>query len=164
MSHVSLSWKHANDPAVLICCGFGSGFLPKMPGTWGSAVALALWWLVLAPLALWLQLLVCVGVFVAGVFLIDALGRRYGTGDDPAIVIDEFVGLWIVLAGLPDGWPWVVAGFVAFRLFDMLKPWPISVVDARLHGGFGVMLDDLVAGLCALIVLRVAFLSIVQVT
>ena len=159
-----LSWRHLGDPAVLVCCGFGSGFLPKAPGTWGSLLALLIWWLVLAPLAFWLQLLVCLVVFLLSIPLINVVGRRYGVGDDPSIVVDEFVGLWIVLAGVPQHWTWIVAGFVGFRLFDMLKPWPISLLDARVHGGIGVMLDDLVAGLFTLIVLRISLLSFPDVT
>ena len=162
MSQGPLGWRHARDPSVLFCCGFGSGFLPKVPGTWGSLVALGIWWFGLADLTLWLQLLVCVAAFVVSIVLIDALQRRYGIADDPAIVVDEFVGLWVVLAGLPNEWPWVVAGFVVFRGFDILKPWPISWLDSYLHGGVGVMLDDLAAGLCALIVVWVVFSAFAQ--
>lgn len=164
MSSVRLSWRHARDPAVAVCCGFGSGFLPKAPGTWGSGLALILWWFVLAHLALWLQVLVCAVVFAVAIVLIDGLQRRYGVSDDPAIVVDEFVGLWVALLGVPAHWPWVVVGFVAFRLFDMLKPGPIGLLDARVHGGFGVMLDDLVAGLFALIVVRISIFGFAQVT
>jgi phosphatidylglycerophosphatase A len=160
VSSSRLSWRHAGDPAVLICCGFGSGFLPKAPGTWGSVLALIIWWGMLAHHTVWVQLLVCAAVLLLSVALIDRLHRRYGVGDDPTIVIDEFVGLWLVLAWVPEHWAWAIVGFVAFRVFDIVKPWPINVLDARVHGGFGVMLDDLVAGLIALIVVWISYFGV----
>jgi phosphatidylglycerophosphatase A len=69
-------------------------------------------------------------------------------------VWDEIVGYLITMAAAPSGWLWIVLGFVLFRLFDILKPWPVSLADKKLHGGFGVMLDDVIAGLYALLVLQ----------
>ncbi|MFP6834527.1 MAG: phosphatidylglycerophosphatase A [Pseudomonadales bacterium] len=152
-----LSWRQWRDPEVLVCCGFGSGFLPRAPGTWGSLAALGVWWWLLAPLPWWLQLISALMVFGSGVWLVNRVARRYAVGDEPAIVIDEFAGLWIALVGQgADAVP-VVIGFTAFRVFDILKPWPIGLADARVKGGFGVMLDDLLAGLLALFVLQISF-------
>jgi phosphatidylglycerophosphatase A len=151
-----LTWRQWRDPAVLVCCGFGSGFLPRAPGTWGSLLALVLWWWLLAPLPWWMQLGVALVVFVAGVWLVDRVLRRYGVGDEPAIVIDEFAGLWVALVAVDQQPLPVLLGFVAFRVFDIVKPWPIGLADARVKGGFGVMLDDLLAGIGALFVLQIS--------
>lgn len=150
-----LSWRQWRDPGVLVCCGFGSGFLPGAPGTWGSIAALGVWWWLLAPLPWWLQLGAALAAFVLGVWLVDRIAQRYGVGDEPAIVIDEFAGLWIALIGVGAEPVPVLMGFVAFRVFDILKPWPIRLADTRVKGGFGVMLDDLLAGIFALFVLQI---------
>ena len=77
--------------------------------------------------------------------------------EDPSLVVwDEYVGMWIALLMLPAGWPWVLAAFVLFRIFDIAKPWPVSWADQKLHGGFGAMLDDAIAGLYALGLLQLA--------
>jgi phosphatidylglycerophosphatase A len=152
----ALSWRQWRDPAVLVCCGLGSGFLPRAPGTWGSIAALAVWWWLLAPLSWWLQLGLALALFLVGIWLVNLFARRYAVGDEPAIVIDEFVGLWVALVGVGSEVVPALLGFVAFRVFDILKPWPIKVADARVKGGFGVMLDDLIAGVFALFVLQIS--------
>ena len=125
--------------------GFGSGLSPFAPGTAGSLVALPLAW-PLTWLPLWPALgAVCLS-FVFGVWLCDRVGRRLGVHDHSGIVFDEFVGLWLVLVVVPLHWGWWLAAFALFRLFDAAKPWPISWFDRRIHGGLGVMLDDLLAG------------------
>ena len=151
-----LSWRQWRDPAVLVCCGFGSGFLPGAPGTWGSIAALALWWWLLAPLPWWLQLCAALAIFALGTALIERLSRRRGTGDEPAIVIDEFAGLWVTLIGVGQEPFAALGGLIAFRVFDILKPWPIKLADARVKGGFGVMLDDLIAGIFGFCVLQIS--------
>ena len=80
--------------------------------------------------------------------------------DPGAIVWDEFVGLWIALAWLPDRWLWLVAGFALFRFFDILKPWPVSYLDRNVGGGLGIMLDDVAAGLYALLVIQAAHFAV----
>lgn len=147
------------DLAVLAVTGFGSGLLRPAPGTWGSLLALALWWWLLAEAPWPAQLAVAAITFVAGTWLTGVVARRYGVGDDPRIVIDEFAGLWVALLGAPSTWAGALAGFVLFRLFDVLKPWPIRWVERRVPGAFGVMADDVVAGIAALIVLQLAFLA-----
>ena len=76
--------------------------------------------------------------------------------DHPGIVWDEFVGYWITLWALPPTWTWIIAGFVVFRVFDIAKPWPISLLDRKVGGGFGIMIDDIVAGILACGVLHLA--------
>lgn len=133
------------DPVLMLAFGFGSGLVPRMPGTAGSLLAVLLFpaiaWLPLSGYLAFLAVVVVVGVAVSG-----RASRRLGVHDHGGIVIDEFAGLWLALAGFPATLPWLVAGFVLFRLFDIWKPWPISWLDRRLSGGVGIMVDDLVAG------------------
>jgi phosphatidylglycerophosphatase A len=143
-------------PAGWIACGFGSGLFPRAPGTAGSLVALIPWWFVLRELPLAWYVAVLVLAFALGVWACDVAGRRLGVDDHRALVWDEFVGQWIALCAAPLGWQWMVAGFLLFRLFDVWKPWPIRIADRRVHGGFGVMLDDVLAGIYALIVMQIA--------
>jgi phosphatidylglycerophosphatase A len=151
------TWR---DPAVLVVTGFGSGFLQPAPGTWGSVVAVGLWWLLLGGLWWPWQLLVMAIVFVVGTWLTHRVGRRYGVHDDPGIVVDEFVGVWLTLLAVPPSWQAALAGLVLFRIIDILKPWPVSWADRRVPGAFGVMLDDLLAGGLAAVVLQLAFLAL----
>lgn len=141
------------DPELVILTGFGSGLAARAPGTWGTLAALPFWWFLLAPLDLALQLMVIAATFALGIWLSARAARRHGLGDDPAIVIDEFVGLWVTLLGATQGLAEALLGFALFRLFDIWKPWPVSVADRRVRGALGVMLDDLLAGVYALGVL-----------
>ncbi len=143
-------------PAGWIACGFGSGLLPRAPGTAGSVVALIPWWFVLHGLPIAGYLLVLIIAFALGVWACDVAGQRVGVNDHRALVWDEFVGQWIALCAAPVGWPWMVAGFALFRFFDIWKPWPIRIADRRVHGGLGVMLDDVLAGIYALALLQIA--------
>lgn len=142
------------DPVLLLAHGLGSGLAPKAPGTFGTLAAL-LPWLLLAQLALPLYLAFVALAGVAGIWLCGEAARRMQSEDPGGIVWDEWVGLWIALAGLPLSWPWILAGLVLFRLFDILKPWPVGWLDRRLHGGLGIMLDDIAAGLMAAACLQI---------
>jgi phosphatidylglycerophosphatase A len=148
------------DPEILLLTGFGSGFAPRAPGTFGSLAALAFWWLLLAPLDWPVQLAVAALVFALGIWLSHRVAVRYGVGDDPAIVLDEFVGLWITLLGAPAEPLVAVAGFLLFRLFDVWKIGPVAYADRHVHGALGVMLDDFLAGALALGVLQLALFVI----
>lgn len=135
-------------PVHWFALGFGSGLMPKAPGTWGSVVGLA----VFAPLLLlptWLYAaLLCVAA-VLGVYICDKSARDWGVHDHGAIVWDEVVGMGIALIALPLSlWSCVLA-FALFRLFDIWKPWPVNVLDQNLKGGFGIMADDIAAGVMA---------------
>ena len=141
-----------------IATGFGSGFAPRAPGTVGSAVALIPWWFLLRHCSTTGYLVVLIVAFAIGVWACHVAGRRIGVDDHRALVWDEFVGQWIALLLAPAGWPWMLAGFALFRLFDVWKPWPVRAADRAVHGGFGVMLDDVLAGLYALLVLQAAAL------
>ena len=143
-------------PAGWIACGLGSGLAPVAQGTFGSLAAI-LPWLLLRELSLPLNLLVIVLGFALGVWACEMAGRALGVDDHRALVWDEFVGQWIaLLPALLAPWWAVLAGFALFRLFDVWKPWPIRVFDRRLHGGLGVMVDDVVAGVFAAVALAIA--------
>ncbi|NCT66754.1 MAG: phosphatidylglycerophosphatase A [Rhodanobacteraceae bacterium] len=147
-----------SHPAGWIACGFGSGLSPLAPGTVGSAAALIPWF-ALRELAWPWYLVALVLAFALGVWAANVMVARLRIADPGAIVWDEFVGQWIALAPLlafaHDG-RWVVAGFALFRLFDVWKPWPVSWADHSVKGGLGVMLDDVLAGVWAAIVLALA--------
>jgi phosphatidylglycerophosphatase A len=146
------------SPAGWIACGFGSGLTPKAQGTFGSLAAI-LPWLLLRGLSVPAWLAVIVVGFAIGVWACDVTGRVIGVDDHRSLVWDEFVGLWItLLPALLAPWWAVVAGFALFRLFDVWKPWPIAWFDRRVKGGFGVMLDDAIAGIFAGIVLYLVLL------
>jgi phosphatidylglycerophosphatase A len=141
------------DPVQCLALGFGSGLAPRAPGTFGTLAAVPIY-LLLAPLSLPLYLLVVTVLFGLGVWACDYTATRLGVHDHPAIVWDEVVGFLVTMAAAPRGAVWVLVGFLLFRLFDVIKPWPIGLLDRRVSGGFGIMLDDLVAGLLALGVLQ----------
>ena len=150
-----ITLAQCRDPVILFAAGFGSGCSPKAPGTMGTIVALPLVWLA-QPMGIWVYLAITLVVTLAGICLAGQAAERLGVHDHPGIVIDEIAGMLITMIAVPSGWPWLLAGFVLFRLFDILKPWPISVLDRRVSGGFGIMVDDIIAGVMALAVLHVA--------
>ena len=133
----------------------GAGLLPRAPGTWGTLAAVPLY-LLLAGLPLVVYLTLVAVLFGLGIWACGRAGRELGVHDHSAIVWDEVVGYLVAMAGLPRQWGWVLAGFVLFRLFDILKPWPIGWLDRRVQGGLGVMLDDLGAGIAVLALLQTA--------
>jgi len=143
-------------PAGWLATGFGSGLVPKAQGTAGSLAAIVPWLLLHTVLDLWGWLLLIAVSFALGVRACNVAGRIIGVDDHRSLVWDEFVGQWIALLPvlMVPGFAWVVAGFVLFRLFDVWKPWPIAWFDRRVKGGLGVMLDDVIAGIFAAIVLH----------
>jgi len=143
------------NPIHLIAAGFGSGLAPRAPGTFGTLAALIPWWPLhfLSPWHYWI--VIALG-FVVGIYICGKTAHDLRTHDHGAIVWDEFIGVWIALAWLPTNGVWIVAGFVLFRLFDIWKPWPIRWCDRNIHGGLGIMLDDVLAGAFALVLLQAA--------
>jgi phosphatidylglycerophosphatase A len=136
------------SPTLLLAFGFGSGLSPKAPGTVGTLAAIPLWWL-LAQLPLSSYLILVLFSAVVGIYICGFAAKKLGVHDHGGIVWDEFVGFWIAMAALPPTWTSLLLGFVLFRLFDILKPWPISWLDKKVSGGFGIMIDDVIAGLAA---------------
>jgi phosphatidylglycerophosphatase A len=143
-------------PAGWIATGLGSGLSPRAPGTVGSLAALIPWWLWLRELPPMQYAAVLVAGLLVGVWASNWVIARTRIADPGFVVWDEFIGLWIALFLLPAGWPWVAAAFALFRLFDIWKPWPVGWADRKVHGGLGVMLDDVLAGLLAFAILQVA--------
>ncbi len=148
-----LSKTVLSSPVHFLAFGFGSGLSPKAPGTIGTLVAIPLY-LLLANLPLWSYLLAVLLISVAGIWLCGESSRRLGVHDHGGIVWDEFAGFLLTMTAAPQEWWWVVIGFGLFRLFDIWKPWPVSMADRKVHGGLGIMLDDLLAGVYAWIVLQ----------
>ena len=142
-------------PMQFFAFGFGSGLSPRAPGTAGTLLAIPLYLLV-AHWSLPLYSLFIIVTALLGIWFCEAASRELGVHDHPGIVWDEFVGYWITMWALPNNWIWVVAGFVVFRILDIAKPWPISVLDKKVKGGFGIMIDDIVAGILACAALHLA--------
>ena len=140
---------------LFIATGFGSGWLPKAPGTWGSLAGMLLWLGLhqLAPASYAAALAV---LFVLGTAAAGAAEKILDQGDPGAVVIDEIVGQLITLAFVPAHPLAIAAGFALFRFFDILKPFPVGWLDRHIHGGLGIMLDDVAAGACACLCLHAA--------
>ncbi|OBT16848.1 phosphatidylglycerophosphatase A [Vibrio sp. UCD-FRSSP16_10] len=149
-----------DNPWHLFATGFGSGLSPIIPGTMGTLASIPLYLaLVQLPLAAYsvVVLLSC----IIGIKICSVASKDMGVHDHGSIVWDEFAGFWITMLVVPifnipaNDWHWLLAGFVLFRFFDMVKPWPISYLDKQVHGGLGIMIDDIVAGVMAGISLAV---------
>ncbi len=143
---------------IFLATAIYTGYAPIAPGTAGSVVGLVAAWGVFGPL--WARSpSVCLAVFalgfVASCWIAGRAEEIFGEHDSPRIVIDEVLGMAATMFGNPIAWPWLLAGFVLFRLLDVLKPFPADLIDRRVGGGAGVMLDDLAAAIYANIVLHV---------
>ena len=144
--------KILRDPVHLFAFGFGAGLSPRAPGTAGTLVAVPI---VYAMLHLdWRIQLACVSLaFVIGIFICGESARRLQVHDHSGIVWDEITGFAITMIGMQPTLPFMCTGFLLFRFFDVVKPWPIREADHRLSGGLGIMLDDVLAGVfsCAIL-------------
>ena len=145
--------RQLKDPVVLLAVGFGSGLAPRAPGTAGTVIAIPLL-LLLQSLPLVTYLLITTVLFITGIWICTYTAEKLGVHDHPSIVIDEIIGYLITMIAAPDGWLPIVFGFVLFRLLDALKPWPISWFDRNVNGGLGIMLDDVVAGVIAMLIIQ----------
>lgn len=142
-------------PAHFIAFGFGAGLAPFAPGTAGTLLAIPLWWVLSAGYAPLTVLLLIAALFLAGVWACELTGRHLGVADHGAMVWDEVVAFLLVLAIVPASLGWQAAAFLLFRFFDIVKPSPIRQLERRYKGGFGVMLDDLLAAGYTLLVLAI---------
>jgi phosphatidylglycerophosphatase A len=147
------------SPAQLLAFGFGSGLSPVAPGTVGTVAAVPLY-LLLVQLPLPAYLLMVLVAAVGGVWICERASRELGVHDHPGIVWDEFVGFWIAAVALPAQPLWIASAFVVFRVYDILKPWPISWLDQEVQGGLGIMIDDIAAGLLACATLQLALFAV----
>ena len=149
----TFSWL-LHKPLCFLGFGFGSGLSPIAPGTAGTLAALPLAFvLCLLGIDGWILLLLCIALFFWGIRICGYTERELGIQDYGGIVWDEIVAMLLVLSLIPFKWSWWLAAFIIFRLFDALKPWPIKWFDRRIHGGLGIMLDDLIAAAMTLMVL-----------
>lgn len=145
-----------SQPRHWIALGFGAGLSPWAPGTAGTLLGVLLYYLV-RDVSWPLYVALVAAAFLVGIALCGRTARALGTHDHPAIVWDEVVGYLATMLAGPASGPWPVVGFVLFRLFDIVKPWPISYLDRRVPGGFGIMADDLMAALFASAMLRIIY-------
>jgi phosphatidylglycerophosphatase A len=153
-------WK---NPVLLVVTGFGAGLTPYAPGTAGTLVAIPIY-LFIAPLSPTIYVGVVLLLFALGVAMCRQAERQLAIYDHPAVVWDEIVGYLVAMFLVPVHWVWVVVGFVLFRLFDIWKPFPIRILERRVRGGLGTMLDDVVAGSYAWLVLQGSLLLTTQLS
>ncbi len=145
-----------NHLIEMLATGFYFGRMPFMPGTWGT-----LWGIPLVLVVFHTGPLVYMGItlifLLVSIFIAEAYEKIYHSHDPKEIVIDEIVGFAITMTWLPMTWQSLLAGFIVFRFFDIVKPFPISYIDRKVEGGLGTVLDDAVAGLFANIILQIVF-------
>ena len=149
------------SPVHLFSFGFGAGFSPVAPGTAGTLLGVAVY-LALVSLDPFLYVMAVAGLFLTGCWACGQTAAALGVPDHPGIVIDEVVGYLVAMLLVPLAWYWVLAGFFLFRLFDIWKPWPVSLADRKVPGGFGIMLDDVLAALYALLCLHALVWAVQQ--
>lgn len=143
-----MSKPERGNPVHWLAFGLGAGLAPRAPGTFGTLAAVPLWW-GLAQTPWWCYALVTLAAIGVGIGFCGRTARALGVHDDPGIVWDEITGFVITMTAAPVTWTALVAGFVLFRFFDIIKPWPIGWLDARVGGGLGIMADDVLAGVYA---------------
>lgn len=146
------------NPIHILSFGFGSGLSPVAPGTMGTLIAIPIF-LVLAAFSSVIYLLFVMILFFVGCWSSGITAEALNVHDHPGIVIDEILGYLITMILVPVTWYWVILGFLLFRLFDIWKPWPISIVDKHVNGGLGIMMDDVLAALYSLLSLHIVIWS-----
>ncbi|MFK8067610.1 MAG: phosphatidylglycerophosphatase A [Gammaproteobacteria bacterium] len=142
------------DPFHCLSLGFGTGLASTAPGTFGTLIGIPLF-LLMKPLSIEVYCLVSLILFIFGIWLCERTANKLEVHDHPGIVWDEVVGYAVTMIIAPNGWMWVLIGFILFRIFDVWKPWPIRLIDQKVTGGLGIMLDDLIAGIFALISMQI---------
>lgn len=141
------------NPIHFLSLGFGTGLAPQAPGTFGTLAAIPVVVLA-ASLGLTGFIIATVVACVVGVFFCDYTAKAMGEHDHPAIVWDEIAGFMVAMLAVPISWQTLLVAFILFRIFDILKPWPIRYLDKHVSGGVGIMLDDILAGLATLAILH----------
>ncbi|CZI86253.1 Phosphatidylglycerophosphatase A [Legionella pneumophila] len=154
MNQVNLANRVWQDPVYFIAFGFGSGLMSIAPGTWGTLAAIPLYLLMIN--AHWsIYLLWTALAFALGVWGSDRVTEDLGVHDYKGIVWDEVVGYLLTMFLAPKGISWMLIGFILFRIFDIWKPQPIRMIDQRVHGGLGIMLDDVLAAIPAWCIMQI---------
>ena len=133
---------------------FKVGYLPFAPGTWGSVFAILLWWVLLKDLNTYIFGAIIIIFLLIGIVVSNIIIDQSGDHDPSHIIIDELVGQWLALFLIPDGFFNIAISFILFRFFDIIKPWPIRLIE-KFPKGLGVMSDDLTAGLITLVLIQI---------
>ncbi|MCL5272666.1 MAG: phosphatidylglycerophosphatase A [Gammaproteobacteria bacterium] len=154
MNQVPLVNRVWQDPIYFIAFGFGSGLMPVAPGTWGTLAALPLY-LLMRDTHWTVYLFLALIAFAVGVWVSDKVSKDLGMHDYKGIVWDEVVGYLLTMFLAPKGFTWMILGFILFRIFDIWKPQPIRYIDQKVHGGLGIMLDDVGAALPAWFIMQI---------
>ena len=141
-------------PTHFIAFGFGAGALPVAPGTFGTLMAIP-FYLALSTLSFKFYLGLVIIITLASMWLCEKVSREIQVDDHQGMCLDEIVGYLVTMIAAPHHIGWIITGFVLFRIFDIFKPWPINVVDQKVHGGIGAILDDVLAGVYSLIIIQV---------
>lgn len=148
------------DPILFLAFGFGSGLVKKAPGTMGTVAAIPVY-LIVAQFNFWIFSLLTLIITVVGIWICDYAAKKLEVHDFGGIVWDEIAGylitMWFTVAFIPFSWTAIIVGFILFRIFDILKPQPIKWIDSKIEGGLGIMLDDVIAGIFAGIILFFIF-------
>ncbi len=152
MTSAARHWpKSRAHPTFWLATWFGSGLLPRAPGTWGSLAALPFAWVLIQYGGPYVLIIATLSVLILGTLVSEHYSRVTARSDPGEVVIDEVAGLWLTLLPVAHtiGWLELAIGFALFRLFDIWKPWPVSLADRQIKGGVGIMIDDVIAGLYA---------------
>ncbi|WP_454785184.1 phosphatidylglycerophosphatase A family protein [Legionella sp. WA2024007413] len=154
MKQINLAKSVFQDPIYFIAFGFGSGLMPTAPGTWGTLAAIPVYLLLMG--THWVVYLLCTFfAFLLGVWVSEKITQDLGVHDYKGIVWDEVVGYLLTMFMAPHGVKWMICGFILFRIFDIWKPQPIDYIDQKVRGGFGIMLDDVLAAVPAWILMQI---------
>ncbi len=156
-SKIKTNHKVWSDPFHFLAFGFGSGLAPFAPGTFGTLAAIPVYLLLVLNLSTTLYVLATLLIVIVGIPICQRVSDDLKVHDFSGIVWDEIAGFLITMLFLPCSWQYIVLGFILFRCFDIFKPWPISWLDQYVHGGLGIMLDDVVAGIFSWLILFVAY-------
>lgn len=142
------------DPLQFIAFGFGSGTLPFAPGTFGTLFAIPFYLLIQhTPPLIYLAIVVILTVL--SIWICDKVSKEIEVDDHQGMCLDEFIGFFVTMFAAPHGWIWIVIGFILFRIFDIWKPFPIRYIDEKIHGGFGMILDDVCAGIYSCLLIHI---------
>jgi phosphatidylglycerophosphatase A len=150
-------WK---NPLYFIAFGCGSGAIPFAPGTFATLAAIP-FYLLMRPLPLLSYIMLVIVFCIFSAWVSDKISIETQTHDHPGLCIDEFAGFFVTMTYAPSGWQWVLLGFILFRFFDIYKPWPICLIDETVHGGVGMVLDDVIAGFASCLIIQIARLTLI---
>lgn len=147
------------NPFYFIAFGFGAGTIPYAPGTFGTLMAIP-FFILLNTFTLPIYVTLVGAIVIFSIILSDQISKKLQIHDHPGMCLDEFCGFFITMTNAPMSWAWILFGFILFRFFDIVKPWPIRFLDENIGGGLGMILDDIVAGLFSMIIIQIMLYAI----